>query len=88
VVNPVGQLRLGLGQVLRYRYLLAANGSRSDPCWWLRSDGTRSIVLSPNKPFVEWSEVFPHSACTITLIDRLLHRAEIIDVEADTCRFK
>jgi hypothetical protein len=39
-----------------------------------RYDGPRSIVLSTNKPFAEWSEVFPHAACTVTLIDRLLAR--------------
>ena len=34
-----------------------------------------SHVLSTNKPFAEWSEVFPHAACTVALVDRLLHRA-------------
>jgi DNA replication protein DnaC len=53
-----------------------------------RYDGPRSIVLSTNKPFAEWSEVFPHAACTVTLIDRLLHRAEIIDIEGDSYRLK
>lgn len=53
-----------------------------------RYEGPRSIVLSTNKPFAEWSEVFPHAACTVTLIDRLLHRAEIIDISGDSYRFK
>jgi len=53
-----------------------------------RYDGPRSIVLSTNKPFAEWSEVFPHAACTVTLIDRLLHRAEIIDIAGDSYRLK
>lgn len=53
-----------------------------------RYDGPRSIVLSTNKPFAEWSEVFPHAACTVTLIDRLLHRAEIIDIEGESYRLK
>jgi len=45
-------------------------------------------VLSTNKLFAEWSEVFPHAACTDTLLDRLLHRAEIIDIEGDSYRLK
>ena len=53
-----------------------------------RYDGPRSIVLSTNKPFAEWSEVFPHAACTVTLIDRLLHRSEIIDIEGESYRLK
>ena len=53
-----------------------------------RYDGPRSIILSTNKPFGEWSEIFPHAACTVTLIDRLLHRAEIIDIEGASYRLK
>lgn len=32
-----------------------------------RYDGPRSIVLSTNKPFAEWSEVFPHAAWVLLL---------------------
>jgi DNA replication protein DnaC len=53
-----------------------------------RYDGPRSIVLTTNKPFAEWSEIFPHAACTVTLIDRLLHRAEIIDIAGSSYRLK
>lgn len=53
-----------------------------------RYDGPRSIVLSTNKPFAEWSEVFPHAACTVTLVDRLLHRSEIIEIQGESYRLK
>jgi DNA replication protein DnaC len=53
-----------------------------------RYDEPRAILLSTNKPFAEWSQVFPHAACVVTLIDRLVHRAEIIDIEADSYRLK
>src|SRR5207344_2304949 len=43
-----------------------------------RYEQQRSIVLTTNKPFGEWNQVFPNAACVVTLIDRLLHRAEII----------
>ena len=53
-----------------------------------RYDGPRSIVISTNKPFAEWNEVFPHAACTVTLVDRLLHRAEVISIDGDSYRLK
>jgi DNA replication protein DnaC len=53
-----------------------------------RYDGPASIVLSTNKPFGEWSTVFPHAACVVTLVDRLLHRAEVINIEGDSYRLK
>ncbi|MFS8071130.1 MAG: ATP-binding protein [Byssovorax sp.] len=53
-----------------------------------RYNESRSILLSTNKPFAEWSQVFPHAACVVTLIDRLVHRAEIIDIDAESYRLK
>ncbi len=53
-----------------------------------RYDAQKSIVLSTNKAFSEWSEVFPHAACTVTLVDRLVHRSEIIEVDGDSYRLK
>lgn len=53
-----------------------------------RYEATRSIVLTTNKPFAEWSEVFPHAACVVTLIDRLVHRAEVIEIHGDSYRLK
>lgn len=49
---------------------------------------SRSILVSTNKQFAEWSQVFPHAACVVTLIDRLVHRAEIIDIDAESYRLK
>ena len=48
----------------------------------------RSIVLTTNKPFGEWSEVFPNAACVVTLVDRLVHRAEIVNIEGNSYRLK
>jgi hypothetical protein len=30
------------------------------------------------------SEVFPHAACVVTLVDRLILRADVIDIEAES----
>lgn len=53
-----------------------------------RYDLHKSIVISTNKAFAEWPEVFPHAACTVTLVDRLVHRSEIIEIEGDSYRLK
>jgi DNA replication protein DnaC len=53
-----------------------------------RYDAGRPILLSTNKAFAQWSEVFPHAACVVTLVDRLIHRAEVIEIEADSYRLK
>ena len=48
----------------------------------------RSIVLTTNKPFGEWNDVFPNAACVVTLIDRLVHKAEIVSIKGDSYRLK
>ena len=48
----------------------------------------RPVVLTTNKPFAEWAEVFPNATCVVTLVDRLVHRAEIVAVEAESYRLK
>lgn len=49
---------------------------------------TKSIVLTTNKPFTEWNEVFEGSACVVSLVDRLVHKAEIIQIEGESYRLK
>lgn len=41
-----------------------------------------------NKPFKEWSDVFPNAACVVSLVDRLVHRAEVISIEGESYRLK
>lgn len=48
----------------------------------------RSIALTTNKPFSEWKDVFPDAACVVTLVDRLIHRAEIVAIEGESFRLK
>ena len=56
---------------------------------WLNAiGGSGTPVLSTNKAFKEWGEVFPHAACVVTLVDRLLHRAEVIEIDAESYRLK
>jgi DNA replication protein DnaC len=53
-----------------------------------RYEAGRAILISTNKVFEEWNQVFPHAACVVTLVDRLVHRAEVIEIEADSYRLK
>lgn len=48
----------------------------------------RPIILTTNKAFKEWNEVFPNSSSVTALIDRLVHRAEIVKIEGDSYRAK
>ncbi len=44
----------------------------------------RSTIITTNKPFAEWNQVFPNAASVVTIIDRLVHKAEIITIEGDS----
>jgi DNA replication protein DnaC len=48
----------------------------------------RPIILTTNKPFAEWNEVFPNASSVTALVDRLLHHAEIVKIEGDSYRAK
>ena len=49
---------------------------------------SKSTIITTNRPFSEWGEVFPGAACVVSLIDRLIHNAEIIPLDADSYRLK
>jgi len=53
-----------------------------------RYESRRPIMVSTNKAFADWSEVFPHAACTVTLVDRLVHRSEILEIDGGSYRLK
>lgn len=48
----------------------------------------KSTLVTTNKSFAEWSEVFPNAACVVALIDRLVHNAEIIAIKGKSYRQK
>ena len=47
-----------------------------------------STIVTTNRPFSEWNEVFPNAACVVSLIDRLVHHSEVIAIEGDSYRMK
>ena len=44
--------------------------------------------MTTNKSFQEWNEVFDNSACVVTLVDRLIHKAEVINIDGESYRLK
>ena len=48
----------------------------------------KSTVVTTNKSFADWGEVFPNAACVVSLVDRLMHRAEVVRIEGQSYRAK
>lgn len=48
----------------------------------------RSTLITTNKPFAEWGEVFPNATCVVTIVDRLVHRCDVVTLEGDSYRLK
>lgn len=51
-----------------------------------RYEKGRSIIVSSNLAFKDWTTVFPNATCIVTLVDRLTHHADITVIEADSHR--
>lgn len=49
---------------------------------------SKPTILTTNRPFTEWGEVFPNAACVVSIVDRLVHHSEIIVLEGESYRFK
>jgi DNA replication protein DnaC len=48
----------------------------------------KATVITTNKTFKEWSEVFPGAACVRTIIDRFIHRCEVVSIAGESYRLK
>ena len=48
----------------------------------------KSTIVTTNRRFADWGEVFPNAACVVCLVDRLMHRAEVVRIEGDSYRQK
>lgn len=45
-----------------------------------------SIILTTNRPFKDWGEIFHNSTLAGALIDRLVHHAEVININGESYR--
>lgn len=48
----------------------------------------RPLLITTNKAFAEWNEVFPNATSVVTLVDRLVHRCEVVSLDGDSYRLK
>jgi DNA replication protein DnaC len=46
----------------------------------------RSVVITTNRSFKEWNQVFPNATCIATLLDRLTHHADATVLEGESYR--
>lgn len=53
-----------------------------------RHDVGKPILLSTNLAFSDWNTVFPNATCTVALVDRLTHRADVIQIAGKSWRRK
>jgi DNA replication protein DnaC len=53
-----------------------------------RYEKGRSILLTTNKPFADWPTTFPNAACVVTLVDRLMHKSEMVTIDGDSYRLR
>src|SRR5689334_24502546 len=47
-----------------------------------------SLIVTSNKPFGRWGEVFGDDVVAAAMIDRLVHHAEVISMKGDSYRLK
>lgn len=51
-----------------------------------RYDRHRPILITTNLAFKDWTTVFPNATCIVTLVDRITHHCDIVNIEADSYR--
>jgi DNA replication protein DnaC len=47
-----------------------------------------SLIVTSNKPFGRWGEVFGDEVVAAAMIDRLVHHADVISLKGDSYRLK
>jgi len=53
-----------------------------------RRNLVKSTIITTNKAFSEWNQVFPNAGCIVSLIDRLIHKAEVVEIQGESYRLK
>jgi DNA replication protein DnaC len=48
----------------------------------------RSILVTTNRGFTEWGELFPNATCVVPLVDRLVHHCQVVHIEGESYRLK
>jgi DNA replication protein DnaC len=48
----------------------------------------KPTIITTNRPFAEWGDVFPNAACVVSIVDRLVHHADILVIEGESYRMR
>jgi DNA replication protein DnaC len=48
----------------------------------------KSLIVTANRGFKEWNEVFPNATCITTLLDRLTHHADVTRIKGESYRVR
>jgi DNA replication protein DnaC len=48
----------------------------------------RSLIVTTNRAFKEWNQVFPNATCIATLLDRLTHHADVTLIDGESYRVR
>lgn len=92
-----GLLKQRIGKLGRYKLLIVDEigylpMSREDANLMFQLVSRRyekaSIILTSNKPFKDWGEVFADEVVAAAIIDRLLHHATVVNIKGDSYRVK
>jgi DNA replication protein DnaC len=76
IIDEIGQVTFGT----RHADLLFAVINRR----YLK----RSTIITTNTPFSGWGELFPSATCVVALVDRLMHRAEVVTIAGTSFRLR
>src|SRR5436305_817584 len=82
VVHPAARDRRGRLHPVRSRSRQPHVQPRLQP---LR---TRSMIVTSNKPFSKWGEIFGDDIAATAMIDRLIHHSEILSLKGDSYRLR
>lgn len=53
-----------------------------------RRNQLRSTIVTTNREFAKWSDVFPNATSVVALVDRLVHKAEVVHIQGESYRLK
>ena len=76
VINEVGYIPFEAEAANLFFQLVSARYERA------------SLIVTSNKPFGRWGEVFGDEVVAAAMIDRLVHHAEVIALKGDSYRLK
>lgn len=76
IVDEIGYLPLDRGDANLFYQLVSR--------WYERG----SLILTSNKPFREWGEIFADEVVAAAILDRLLHHCTVMNIKGESYRIK